>query len=61
MSEEPPKKCPVLDKCKELVTKDVYEALCKSGAWIHCRHVPLELRNQYKKRPKEWEELERDE
>jgi len=54
---EVPKECLYLEKCKELVTKGEYEAICTSGSWIYCSRIPEEIVKKDEKTPIEWKKL----
>jgi len=48
-----PEKCPLIDKCMELVFKEEYEDMCLTSLWAYCEAAKDEVL-KYKKRPVDW-------
>jgi len=55
---EIPNECLYIKECKELVTRELYQVVCSSKAWIYCPRVPEEIVEKYKKHPIEWKKIE---
>ena len=49
-----PEKCPLIEKCMELVDEDEFRTMCLSSMWVYCE-AAKEGALKYKKRPVEWE------
>lgn len=49
----PPKRCPLMNECKEVIAWDSFTELCNSDNWIFCEKA-TELAKKYKRKPYEW-------
>jgi len=50
-----PERCPLVQKCEELVDESWFQYRCNSRDWIYC--LPPRVREQaekYYKKPREW-------
>jgi len=49
----PPKRCPLMNECEDVIAWDSFTEMCDSDNWIFCEKT-TELAKKYKRKPYEW-------